>query len=164
MSLIEFAKADGSLVPVSPTNPLPTTGGGGGGGTVDTSNLATSAKQDAAQTTLAAIAASTAAAATSAKQDAALARMPALVNGRTPVDAATDVRAAAGAAVIAPNDAANLATTPRAVYVGTAGHLAVVLSGTTVTFKNVPAGSLLPIAPTRVLATGTTAVDLVALL
>ncbi len=45
----------------------------------------------------------------------------------------------------------------RAVYVGGAGDLVVILAGDTasITFKNVPAGSILPIRVKRVLATST---------
>ncbi len=58
---------------------------------------------------------------------------------------------------ITPNDSTDLSSVTRALYVGTAGSLAVILkSGQTVTFQNVPAGSLLPIRALRVL-NGTTA-------
>ncbi len=53
----------------------------------------------------------------------------------------------------------------RAVYVGTGGDLAVKFSGdaTAVTLKNVASGSLLPISVTHIMATNTTAADIVAL-
>lgn len=68
------------------------------------------------------------------------------------------------AAAITPNDGADLAATTRAIYVGTAGDLAVILvdDANAVTFANVPVG-IIPIRARRVLATGTTASDLVAL-
>lgn len=51
----------------------------------------------------------------------------------------------------------------RAIYVGTAGNLAVKAgTQTTVTFVGVPAGTLLPISPDYVMA-ATTAADIVAL-
>lgn len=48
---------------------------------------------------------------------------------------------------------------PVTVYVGGAGNVAVEcgLGANTVTFSNIPAGSVLPMRVTRVLATGTTA-------
>jgi len=50
------------------------------------------------------------------------------------------------------------------VYVGVSGDLAVVTSaGETVTFKDVPQGMILPVQVTKVLATGTTATDLISL-
>jgi hypothetical protein len=68
------------------------------------------------------------------------------------------------AIAITPSDGTDIASLPRAVYVGTAGHLAVqMVGGATVTFQNVPAGALLAIRPRRVLVTGTTASNLVAL-
>jgi hypothetical protein len=55
-------------------------------------------------------------------------------------------------------------TTTRAVFVGGAGNLAVVLSsGTTLTLTGVTAGSLLPLRVTKVKATGTTATNIAAL-
>ncbi len=66
------------------------------------------------------------------------------------------------AATIIPSDASDLPTASRAIYVGTSGDLNVTLvGGATVTFKNVPAG-VLPLRVSRVLATGTSATDLVA--
>ena len=63
---------------------------------------------------------------------------------------------------ITPSDTQDLAVVPRAIYVGTGGDLAVVTAaGTTVTFRNVQAGALIVQRVGRVLATGTTAADLV---
>jgi hypothetical protein len=68
------------------------------------------------------------------------------------------------ARALTPNDAIDLEAAPRALYVGEAGDLAArMLGGGTVTLGNVPAGALLPIRVTRVLATGTTAGRIVAL-
>jgi hypothetical protein len=59
---------------------------------------------------------------------------------------------------------ATLRETTRGIYVGTAGDLEVVnMRGETVVFANVPDGSLLPIRANKVLATNTTADDIVAL-
>lgn len=49
----------------------------------------------------------------------------------------------------------------RGIWVGTGGNLAVTMyGGTTVTFANVPAGTLLPIKVSKVMLTGTTASDI----
>lgn len=65
------------------------------------------------------------------------------------------------AAAIVPADAADLIYATRAVYVGGEGDLRVrMLGGATVTLVAVPAGALLPLRVSRVLATGTTASDL----
>lgn len=53
-----------------------------------------------------------------------------------------------------------------ALYVGTGGHITVTMaSGQSVTFKNVPSGTFLPIAASKVTAVGGTAVvgDIIAL-
>jgi hypothetical protein len=68
------------------------------------------------------------------------------------------------AAAITPNDGAELTYVTRAVYVGGAGNLAVVMyAGETVTFTGVPAGSLLPIRVKQVLSSSTTATTILAL-
>lgn len=69
------------------------------------------------------------------------------------------------AAAVTPNDSNDLAVTARALYVGGAGDLSLVLVGDTaaVTFAAVPAGSVLPLRVKRVRATGTTATAIVAL-
>lgn len=52
----------------------------------------------------------------------------------------------------------------RALYVGVTGDVAAINeNGVAVTFKGVPAGSILPIVTGRVNATNTTATDIVAL-
>ncbi|PCJ75905.1 MAG: hypothetical protein COA53_05195 [Rhodobacteraceae bacterium] len=68
------------------------------------------------------------------------------------------------AAVVVPNDLADLGNTSRSIYVGTSGDLAVHMIGQSVpvVFKAVPVG-ILPIRADRVLVTGTTAADIVAL-
>ena len=65
---------------------------------------------------------------------------------------------------ITKHDTTDLEGVTRALYVGTAGDVAVRLQGnpgTTIVFKNVPAGSLIPIRAARVMSTGTTAADMV---
>lgn len=68
------------------------------------------------------------------------------------------------AAEVLPNDATNLTILPRAVYVGHSGDVSVRLSGgQTVLFQNVQAGSVLPVRPVGINASGTTASGIVAL-
>lgn len=65
---------------------------------------------------------------------------------------------------ITPNDSVDLSEVTRALYVGVAGDVQVtLLSGSTLTFGNVNAGTFLPVRAVRVLATGTTASSLVGL-
>lgn len=65
---------------------------------------------------------------------------------------------------ITPSDAADLAETTRALYVGTSGTVVVTMAaGGDVTLANVPAGTILPLRVRRVRATGTTAAALVGL-
>jgi hypothetical protein len=67
------------------------------------------------------------------------------------------------AASINPSDTVDLASPARSIYVGTTGNLSVIMyGGQTVTLNSVPVG-VLPIQVKRVLATGTTAGNLVAL-
>jgi hypothetical protein len=69
------------------------------------------------------------------------------------------------AAAVTPHDTNDLAFTARALYVGTGGDVVAILKGdaASVTFKSVPGGVVLPVAARRVLATGTTAANIVAL-
>jgi hypothetical protein len=80
-------------------------------------------------------------------------------------DIATTLSAPArDAAAIVPSDATNLAVLPRAVWVGQGGNISVVMpGGQTVTLQGIAAGTLLPLRPARVNATGTTAGAMVAL-
>jgi hypothetical protein len=65
---------------------------------------------------------------------------------------------------ITPNDSTDLAEVTRALYIGGSGAVRVVMaSGQTVTFAVVAASMVLPIRVRRVLATGTTATNLVGL-
>ena len=65
---------------------------------------------------------------------------------------------------ITPNDSADLANTTRSIYIGASGDVEVYMAGKTtpVLFKSVPVG-VLPVRVDRVLATNTTASDLIAL-
>ena len=68
------------------------------------------------------------------------------------------------AEAVTTSDTAELARVTRALYVGGAGNIAVVMADrTTVTFAGVPAGTVLPIRVRQVRATGTTATNLVGL-
>ena len=81
------------------------------------------------------------------------------------------------AKVILPTDIIAAATNLNSscLYVGTAGDVAVIMQGKfgpngeypiildAITFKNIPAGSILPIIADFVVATGTTASDFIAL-
>lgn len=69
--------------------------------------------------------------------------------------------------MITPSDTTDLTTVPKAIYVGGTGDVTMIgvdaPSGATgVAWKAVPAASVLPVRPRRVLATGTTATLLVA--
>lgn len=70
-------------------------------------------------------------------------------------------------AAVSTSDSADLAQIPKALFIGTGGNIALTLAndttGTSVTFKNVPSGTVLPVRPSRVWATNTTATDIVAL-
>ena len=64
---------------------------------------------------------------------------------------------------ITPSDTGNIQLT-RGIYVGTSGNLAVLNDdGTTIIYKNVAGGYQFGVHTTRVLSTGTTATDLVAM-
>jgi hypothetical protein len=69
-------------------------------------------------------------------------------------------------AVITPSDTVDLTAIPKAIYVGTGGDVKMIgidapTGAAGVTWKGVPAAGLLPTRPRRILATGTTATDLV---
>lgn len=89
--------------------------------------------------------------------------MPAASDNFANVQDAFDGPARA-AEVVSPDDSTDLTNVSRALWVGTGGDLVVIMqNGDTVTFANVPNGSLLPIAVSRVKSTLTTADDIVAL-
>jgi hypothetical protein len=88
--------------------------------------------------------------------------------------AATDDYAAVGdvisgpvrnAAAVTPDDNNDLGHATRSLFVGGAGDVTVNMlrTGSAITFKAVPVGTVLPIRVTRVKATGTTATSLTAL-
>ncbi len=65
---------------------------------------------------------------------------------------------------ITPSDATIFPTATRGIWVGGAGNIAIVAlsdTGSPVTLTAVPAGTLLQIAAQQVMATGTTATDIV---
>ncbi len=66
---------------------------------------------------------------------------------------------------ITPNDALDLVSATRGIYLGTSGDVRITDAyGNTVTFKNLVAGVIHPIRAHRIWATGTTAnLDIVAL-
>ena len=71
---------------------------------------------------------------------------------------------ARSAAAVTPADAVSLAQISRAIYVGTGGDLSVEMAdGDQAVFVGVPSGTLLPMRVARVLATGTSAGDILAL-
>lgn len=63
---------------------------------------------------------------------------------------------------VTPSDA-TVFDSPQAIYVGTAGDIALRLIGssTTVVYHNVPSGTWMPVLADQVLSTGTTASDIV---
>jgi hypothetical protein len=66
------------------------------------------------------------------------------------------------AAAVAPSDSTDLAYTSRALYVGGAGNIvATMAGGGDVTFKNLTAGTVLPVRVSRVKSTNTTATDII---
>lgn len=66
---------------------------------------------------------------------------------------------------VTPHDTNDLSEPCRALYVGTSGDIAAITAGgTTLTFANLPAGTLLPVRCTRVLDIGTTATNILALM
>lgn len=66
------------------------------------------------------------------------------------------------AAEITPDNNTDLVFIPRGVYIGTSGNLRIHdADGEVVTFTNIAAGVIHPIAPKRILSTGTTASGIV---
>lgn len=65
---------------------------------------------------------------------------------------------------ILPSDSGDFTNYPRAIYVGTGGHVSIVdLAGNTILLKNVQSGTILPVRAKQVRSTGTTAGDLIGL-
>jgi hypothetical protein len=79
------------------------------------------------------------------------------------------ITAGRSAAAIVPSDTADLPHVTSSIYVGGAGNLVVLMAdpgsidSATVTFTAVPVGTVLQIQARRVMATGTTATNLVAI-
>lgn len=68
-----------------------------------------------------------------------------------------------GAVAVVPHNTNKLTSASRALWVGSAGNLTVLMEGgQTVTFSGVPGGSWMPIRVQRVNSTGTTASNIVA--
>jgi len=72
------------------------------------------------------------------------------------------------ATAIVPSDANDLIDIPKGIFVGAGGDITMVglnapASATGITWKNVPAGSLIPFRARRIMATGTTAANMLAL-
>ena len=71
---------------------------------------------------------------------------------------------AEGAISVTPNDSNDLTYLARSLFVGTSGNIVVNMAdGSSVTFANVQSGQFLPIRVKRILATGTTATNILAL-
>lgn len=69
------------------------------------------------------------------------------------------------AAAIIPSNTADLLETPKAIYVGTGGDIAMIgdneaPGAAAVVWKNVPSGAVVPFRPRRIMVTGTTAADM----
>ena len=82
----------------------------------------------------------------------------------TPLD--TSVGSCSSGFAVTPSDATVFPGALRGIYVGGVGDVAVRLlrgDGTTLVFKGVPVGTLLPVAVDKILATGTTATFLIGL-
>lgn len=63
---------------------------------------------------------------------------------------------------ISPNDDAVFDPPPTAVFIGTGGHISLTdADGDVAVFKNIPNATILPLQPSRIRATGTTAQDIV---
>lgn len=67
---------------------------------------------------------------------------------------------------VVPSDVAAISAPPRAVYVGGAGDITLRLIGSSGdrVYKNVPAGTILPITPQYIRSTGTTATFMIGIL
>ncbi len=66
---------------------------------------------------------------------------------------------------VTPDDGTDLSGICRSVFIGGAGDVSVILVGdsSSIMFKNIPAGAVLPVSVKRVEATLTTATDIVGL-
>jgi hypothetical protein len=84
-------------------------------------------------------------------------------NPALPTD--TNVYSAYAGFNVTPSDVTVFSNSMRGLYVGTGGNVAVrmIRDGNSLIYKNVPSGTLLPIAVDQVQATGTTAADMICL-
>lgn len=75
-----------------------------------------------------------------------------------------DISSGTGAVAVTPSDSTDLTRgATKGLYIGGAGNVAVITSGgDTVTFNAITIGNVHPISVKRVLATGTTATNIVA--
>ena len=64
---------------------------------------------------------------------------------------------------IVPSDTVNITGSPLNIFIGKAGAIAAVFNNQVVLFSGLAAGQVLPISPTRINATNTTADNIVAL-
>jgi len=70
---------------------------------------------------------------------------------------------ASQAAAVTPSNSVNLPTASKRLWIGGAGNVALVtVGGASVTYNNVPAGTYLYVRAAQVLATGTTATNIIA--
>lgn len=66
--------------------------------------------------------------------------------------------------VVSPSDSIDLSFQSRALYVGGAGNVAVTnVLGVSIVFVAAPIGAILPVVTNRVMATGTTATNIIVL-
>jgi hypothetical protein len=67
-------------------------------------------------------------------------------------------------AAVTPANGTDLSYLTRALWIGVGGNVAITgKNGSSATFANVPSGTLLPVRAYRVLSTGTTATNIVAI-
>lgn len=76
---------------------------------------------------------------------------------------ANDTAPCSSAFAVTPHDTNELPNITRGLYIGSGGNVVVTMDSSNITFANVPAGTILPIECSKVLATGTTASNIVAL-
>lgn len=90
--------------------------------------------------------------------------MPLNISSVPPFNASTLTAPAQNAFAITPSNTVNFDSWARAIYVGGAGDVAVVLpGGTAVTFAGAVAGTIIPVVCGRINVTNTTATNLVGL-
>ncbi len=87
------------------------------------------------------------------------------INDQNPGGAAALNAPFATALAVTPSDSTTFDNIPRGLYIGGAGNVAVRMddNGATLTFIGVPVGAILPLRVDRVMATNTTATNIIAL-